>query len=352
LAARSPQPGSAAGGCSYFFDSVEPQDATPVDIAAGDSLSGISLRIPDQKAASLTGAVLGEDGAPVPNALVTAIAHHGIVGVQGSNVHADGNGVFTLDNVCPGDYTVQAIVSNGSQVPRSGFKKLSIQGADVRDTSIVISSPASVSGRILVDGHSSTSGSLVRFKVLTLYTDTERFDPVSVAEVHDDGTFLVRGAPGLAVVRVVGLPPEWALKGVRMNGVDVTDAGFELGTTAGADALEVELTSHPSVLSGTVTSNDVAPVEECSVVVFSQDPGRWTFLSTYVSVVPCDRERRFRITGLPKGDYQATAVRSKPLGDFVDPDFLDAARSNATKVSLRDGEAKAVELKIDTPPRR
>jgi hypothetical protein len=56
-------------------------------------------------------------------------------------------------------------------------------------------------GQIQVDDKRT---SLARLKVLTIHMDPERFDPVAVSQVKEDGTFEVQASPGVVTVRVIG----------------------------------------------------------------------------------------------------------------------------------------------------
>jgi Carboxypeptidase regulatory-like domain len=327
------------GACTYFLNAPDPQSATPIEVAVGDVIADVALRLPELHTVAVTGTVRSQDGGPISNALVTAIAHHGIVGLQGSHVRTTARGDFILTNLCPGDYTIQAISATGSDAARSGFQKLSVDRDNVREVSIMIPEPVSITGRLLVDGKAPPPklDGLGTVRILSLYTDPQRFDPVSFAVVQDDGTFVLQSPPGLAVLRVIGLRAPWTLKAVRVNGgIDVTNSGVELGAASG---LVVDLTRRPSVLTGTVAAEG-----ECAVVVFSQDVTRWTYLSTHVSAVSCDRDRRFRIAGLPPGDYQAVAVRATLSGDLTDPQLVGVMRAFSTAVKLREAAETTITL--------
>ena len=59
-----------------------------------------------------------------------------------------------------------------------------------------------------------------------------------------------------------------------------------------------------------------------------------------------DQDGRFKITGLPAGDYYIVAVDGIEPGQSADPDFLESMRSAATPFSLREGETRTVDLPL------
>ena len=102
--------------------------------------------------------------------------------------------------------------------------------------------------------------------------------------------------------------------------------------------LEIEITNQQSQVIGTVSNGRGEPVKDYSVVVFSRDRERWTFPQTrYVRPGQPDQDGRFKIMGLPAGDYYAVAVDSIEPGETSDPEFLDRVKDRATSFSLGDG---------------
>ena len=53
----------------------------------------------------------------------------------------------------------------------------------------------------------------------------------------------------------------------------------------------------------------------------------------------------FALTAVPEGDYFIVAVRDDVAADWPDPKFLESLRTSATRVSIADGDRKAVSLR-------
>jgi hypothetical protein len=88
--------------------------------------------------------------------------------------------------------------------------------------------------------------------------------------------------------------------------------------------------------------------KDYTAVVFAQDKEKWIGNSRYQSAGRPDQDGRFKITGLPPGEYYVVAVDRLEQGQSGDPDFLERARSRAVSLTLREGETKTLELSLIT----
>jgi hypothetical protein len=165
--------------------------------------------------------------------------------------------------------------------------------------------------------------------------------------VKPDGTFELRGLSGARLIRAMGLPQGWMLKSVQVNGVDVTDTGLEFKPGEALTGVDVVLTSRVTELSGTVKGPSGSAVTDYTLVVFSDDPQRWTLPgSRYVNGTRPDQDGRFRVRDLPPGGYYAVAADYIAQGEWGDPEQLDRLKAQATRFTLGDGESRTLDLKM------
>ena len=164
--------------------------------------------------------------------------------------------------------------------------------------------------------------------------------------VNDDFTFEIKARPGTMVIRMMSNMPGWSLKTVRVNGIDVTDDGVEIRPNEEINGIEIEMTNHQSDVSGLVTNARGDAVKDYSLIVFAQDRDRWAPGSRYVRTGRPDQDGRFKITGLPAGQYYVIAVDYVEPGDATDPEFLERVRTKSMRFSLTDGEMKTMDLKM------
>ena len=154
----------------------------------------------------------------------------------------------------------------------------------------------------------------------------------------------LRALIGRQTLRVDGLPPEWMVKSIVINsGIDATDTPFEFRGEQNYTA-RIVLTDRVTDLGGAVTSGN-APARDAMIVVFSDDRDKWTYPSRYIRAMAVERDGSFRIRGLPPDErYLVVAVDYLEDNEAQDPDFLNALRTRATSVMLREGAATNVTL--------
>ena len=167
----------------------------------------------------------------------------------------------------------------------------------------------------------------------------------ATGSVKADGTFELRGLSGVRAIEAFGYPPGWILKAVRVNGADVTDTGVTFKPGEAVTGVEVILTSKVTQVGGTVKSSTDVLVKDYTVVIFAQDPERWTAANSrrVVGARP-DQDGRFQIKNLPAGGYYAVATEHIADGEWKDPDVLEQLKVGAMRFSLAEGEMKTLEL--------
>ena len=131
------------------------------------------------------------------------------------------------------------------------------------------------------------------------------------------------------------------LKSVTANGTDVTDTGIDhqserAGLRDRSDAhLEV------NEVTGTVTAG-AEPATDYTVVIFSEDAEKWTApMTRHVAFARPNQQGRYPGSSICRpGSYYAIAVPYIAQGDWNDPEVLGRLKTNATRVTLTEGESK------------
>jgi hypothetical protein len=165
--------------------------------------------------------------------------------------------------------------------------------------------------------------------------------------VKDTGAFELEGLTGARVFRAANLPKGWTLKRVTLNGEDVTDKGVEFKAGQDVSGLEIELTNRSTSVNGTVTDDKGQALKDYTVVIFAEDEAKWTMpMNRWMSSSRPDQQGRFKFNGLPPGAYYAIAVEYVAAGEWQDPEWLARAAKQATRVTLDDGAAANLELKL------
>jgi hypothetical protein len=203
-----------------------------------------------------------------------------------------------------------------------------------------------LTGHVFIDGAPAESST--RLRLVTAPSGVPRLDALlagplpagGVLTVDNAGKLLGFVSPGRAALRSAG---PMGLQSVTADGVDVTD-GFEVTR---AVTVDVHLTSQVSVLEGIVKPSDGIIAGDCDVVVFAADPREWrTPLSRRLVTVRCDAKGKFRVMGLPAGQYFAAIPADFDRRMWADPERLERWRPFATPFTVGDGAVTEIQLEV------
>src|SRR5262249_29662553 len=114
----------------------------------------------------------------------------------------------------------------------------------------------------------------------------------------------------------------------------------------GVDDLDVRFTSKPTVVSGVVRDAGLRIVPDAAVVVFPEDHGLRTTFGAKPQRVRTERavSGRYTFLGLPPGDYFVVALDDALMDPWPDPSFLATLVPKASRISIRSGERKTLDL--------
>jgi hypothetical protein len=296
------------------------------------------------KTATVSGTVSDADGRPAVGVMLL-VAQSGPAGMVNFANMIRPDGTFSV-TLAPGDYTLRTMPIPGRK--EIGSVNLTVGTDDIKDVRLVMSLPSTIAGRVLVDPAQASSlpSSLMLFATPVQPVPMPGAQPSRVA---DDLSFELSAMVGRTRIVSPNLPATWAIRSVRVNGIDVTDEGLDVRANENIAGVEVELTNRLTSVSGTVTTSRGEPATNYTVVFFPADAQRWGPGSRYLRTARPDQQGRFRISGLPAADYQAVAVERLEQGQNTDPEFLERLRPRAFSFSLLDGETKTIDLKLQTP---
>jgi protocatechuate 3,4-dioxygenase beta subunit len=364
---------------TYYPGTPSPTDAQRVAVAAGQELGSVDIALQPVKLAKIAGTAIGSDGKPMASAMVMLMPaqRDAMLFMPGGTSRTSKDGQFTLSSVVPGEYSLQvrstgpmlADVGAGAMVfsmsvdgpgappspasrqePEFANVAVSVAGDDITGLVVVTSRGAKASGRLVFEGGSKPEGiTAVRISAPSADLDGATVPGIGGAAVKENGTFEMTGLVGTRVFRANGLPKGWYLKSVHVNGADVTDTGVEFKAGEEVPEIDIELTQKTTTLAGGVTDSRGQPVKDYTVVVFSDDQEKWTLpMNRWMSSARPDQEGRYRVNGLPAGGYYAIALEYVPTGEWADPDWLESARTRATRFTLDEGGSKTLDLKLST----
>jgi hypothetical protein len=232
-----------------------------------------------------------------------------------------------------------------------GWQPVAVGDTDVDDVLLRITGGTSLLGRFVLEDTSTAPPRAEQLRVTAIPVE---FDSAPIAggpppsQTRDDLTFEVRSLSGLRRVLVTVSSPEWALKKITANGIDITDSAVDL-REKNVEGAEVLLTPKVSRLTGTV-SDDKGFIVDYAVIVFASDPTKWLERSRFVLMARPTQQGRFTVQSLPPEEYLAIALPNVSGNEWQDPEFLHQVRAQATLFTLGEGESKTLDLKLKRRP--
>jgi hypothetical protein len=361
---------------TYYPGTGSVAEAQRITLGIGQEQPNVNFALQPVRTVKITGTALSSMGTALSNGMVTLMPADGAGGPGGGPVlfNFGGNGrvrpdgSFSIANVAPGNYTLMAVAGpaggrGGGFALRVGGPggpgfddiematiPLSVGNEDLTGLTVVTGKGASLSGNIVAAEGSVAKLSTNQIQIMAQPANGQ-FMPGPFGNrptrVEADGTFVLTGLTGQKFVRVNGLPQEWTLKAVMLNGNDVTDSALDFRGNAENSGLQVIVTDKVSDLNGKVTTAKGDITRDYTVVVFPDDPAKWAFPSRFVKTARADQQGQFRIRALPAEDrYLAVAVDYLEDGEGADPQFLEQIKGRATRFTLTDGESKSLDLKV------
>jgi hypothetical protein len=235
---------------------------------------------------------------------------------------------------------------------------LQVGDANVDNVAIATTLGFMVAGRIVVEGQPRNGGapnvSNLRIflqrdpDILGMPSSGPEFSPPPGA----DGSFVLQGVPPgdfrvtfgpPGGMQVFSLPQDMYVKSIRFGNADVLDGGLHI-RGASRDQLEIVIGANAGRINGTVMNARREPLTGITVVAVP-DAGDRSSSDRYKQVAS-DASGRFRIQGLPPGNYSLFAFEDIEEGAWQDPEVIRSYESRGTSVRVRDGNDENVQLTV------
>ncbi|MBI2188742.1 MAG: carboxypeptidase regulatory-like domain-containing protein [Acidobacteria bacterium] len=354
---------------TYYPGTGSVTEAQPVALGVSEEAT-ISFALQAVRTARISGSVITSTGVPLANGMMMLLARDGagpspLAFGAGNRIRPDGT--FMLSNVAPGSYMLMA--SNGGPGLRGGGSgdieigtlPIAVAGDDVTGVTVVTGRGATLTGTVVAAQGSNATLTRTNLQVVTQVVDGGLggfggFPGLGGGpgpfgggrNVAEDGTFTLTNLFGSRLVRLNGLPQEWMLESVIVDGRDVTDRPLEFAPNADITGARIVVTDRVTEVSGSVTSADgKSTTRDFTVVVFPDDETRWAAPSRSVRSARPDQQGLFKIRALPPDDrYLAVAVDYLEQGEETDAELLASLKAQATAFRLRPGDRSALSLRL------
>lgn len=274
------------------------------------------------------------------------------------------DGTFAIRHVPPGNYVLQVL---GDGPGRTGL--FAAQAISVGETPVHVTLKAShgtsVEGRLVIEGiveplrdnlpvvmggtvsigGLSPSG----FQVAPVALD-DRARAESRMAVIGSSEFFITGLFGPTAFSLRrGFADDWYLKSFTINGVDISDSGFDFGAQPGTITdSQLVLSRNGASVAGRLRDSAVT---NYFVVAFATSREHRFAFSRRVKFARAGADGSFRIGGLPPGDYFVAAVDhiegTAEGGEWQNPELLLRLEAGAERITLLESQAGTVSLRLN-----
>jgi hypothetical protein len=323
---------------TYFPGTGSAAEAQKMAVAAGQTINGVNMTLLPVRTSRISGTALDSEGKPMIGQMVMAVERYGFGMIARSPGQVRPDGSFTLNGMTPGNYVLRVGMP---ALEETAIAPVTVTDGDITGVQLVAAKASVIRGRVLIEqGATPPKASAIRL----FASSTEPAMGAGQGSAKDDFTFELKVPPGHYTLRLAGPLTDWNMHAVRLHDIDVTDNGFDVSSSGVSDVV-IELTSKPTGATGKVLDENGQPMRDVWVVTFAQDPQRWGTPTRYVSAVRPNNNDVYTAT-VPAGDYFIAALSDIELGEWNDPDVLATLRDRATRITIADGERKAMDLKV------
>jgi hypothetical protein len=348
----------------FFPGTVTAADAQTVTLGPGEERSGVSFAVRPVPTGRITGVIVGTDGQPAPNILITVVDAGRIPGLLPTGPPSrpvDRNGRFTISGLVPGRYVLVARANAGPAgrgAPGAApnlwaMNEVTTDGHDV-SVSMTLQPGVTVSGKLIFESAGvlpPPDPTRVRVTLQAVITDAGASLGVPAVTADAAGAFAFAGVtPGryrvfVNPIGVRAVDPAWFVKSATLGGRDLIDAPLEV-SSADAPGVEITLTDKPTELSGVMQDAAGQPAPEYSLIAFPKDTALWVPQSPRILQVRPGADGRFLFRGLPAGEYLLGAVTDVQPGEWYDRAFLSQLAGAAVPITLTAGDRKVQDIRI------
>jgi len=173
------------------------------------------------------------------------------------------------------------------------------------------------------------------------FVDGTAFGDSLTGTVQAGGTYALRGImKGSHQLVVDGLRAPWVVKSIHYRGKDITDLQLDVAEREQFHDVQIVITDRASEVSGVVQNARKLPVPHTGVLVCAKAPVFWMRTNRRLRITVTDQEGRWRVAGLPPGEYFAVASPLVDESDLGRRDRLEALASIGTSFRVDSDEAR------------
>jgi len=332
---------------TYYPAAASGDQATAIELAPGQSTSGIDIHLVPKRGVTVRGRVTGMQAGTVPSAYIMVSPVGSSPGYFGfiRPYFAEPDGTFAIAGLTPGKYRLIA------RLPVA-------DGPDMQSASVEVDAESDESNVVLALAHGETLAGTVEFEgesakpgvsgKLSVRLNPEiQFGGNKGADVGDDGTFHADGIfPGKLHVSVMPLPENAYVKSIKAGAAEAQEGLVDLSRGVAGAEIHITLSRKGGRVEGKVLGEDGQPFAGAALVMLSE-AAKLTDAVDDKGVKMLESGEKFSYAGLHPGKYRIMAVEpGQFMGGLQAPEALKALLAHAEEIEIHEGDRIAKDLKI------
>ena len=333
---------------SYWPGGGRLETALPVQAANGLRANAGTIqarKIPYYRAhVSLTAHECAGSGQMVAR-LSRRLSQSGYVRETESQVNC-GQGFLVL-GLLPGNYRIELIPVSGTPLDQQLWGSASFEVVDQNPrVSVPLERGSDLTGAVVPATFKLAEGA----EVILLRPGGSTPPESRRGTLDSEGRFRIPAVPrGDWWIGLTRLPSPLFLSSARVRGVPAAiepGRGFASFSWNGSGSVELVLDDQPASISGVVTVRD-QPVKDAVINLVRWPPPAGGYGGQSIKIGVTDEQGRFRLGGLPPGDYRVWALATNGLLwlDKTSGELLERFSRNAESVSLQRGGSQEIQLR-------
>ncbi|MBV8069754.1 MAG: carboxypeptidase regulatory-like domain-containing protein [Acidobacteriaceae bacterium] len=339
---------------TFYPKAVTLDAATPLDIVAGQDVTGIAIQMQRAAIYRVQGKIEAEAaGASTMNAKI-ALVPRGTLPLAGlsQTVKAAKDGTFSIERVVPGNYTLWLTASPGGaeDTRKAKWQKLlarqnlEVANGDVTGVVLAAASPAAFDGKIAFSG--GYEQTFAQMKIAFAPGGEAMFGSYVSANVKADGSFSVPAVdPGEYTVTLQNIPAGSYVQSIQYNHQDVTTSGLDLSDGGGGE-LDITLRMGAGEVDGTIDATSFGEGQPSGIGVLVPDQIAPDGSGTRVA--PVTANGRFVMRNVPPGHYSALLI-GRWTGVWQNPVFLREMQRLGVGVDVEENSHVQVQVPLLAP---
>ncbi len=333
-------------GATFYPSAATSDKATPIELVAGQTVSGIDIHLAPKRSVTIRGTATGMPtntfGAPAYIMLRTVNSGAEGHGSISQPAFSQPDGTFTITGLTSGKYrlTARFEIADGASLQSASAEV----DAETDESSVVLALAhgEKLSGTVEIEEDMSKPAT--REKLGIRLSPEIQLGANKGADVDDSGVFHIDGVfPGKVRVTVMPLPENAYVKAIKAGAAEAQDGMVDLSHGVAGAAIHITLSRNGGRVEGRVLGDDGQPFAGASIVLLeeSADP------LDEKGIKPTEPGEKFSYSGLHPGKYRIMALDpGQFMGSHDGPDALRALLAHAEEIEIHEGDRISKDIKI------